>query len=410
MYLGYIRAAIRNKKIFTLLSIIQITITIILIIEVLVKLSTINYKSRELKSELNLDLNKTYQFIVYGNDQGKSDFKKELSNYVDIGSYRYENSVIKEIINNEKFINMFGVEDESAANGIPLLKMDKNLFDLLNINIVSGRSLNETDFELKNDKIPIIFSETYKNIVNIGDTITAEGISTKIYEVVGFYDKSVKWMPPNGIEFFGLEDLGKMGVTIHSQEEKEFPLYEQAINSSTYITSDKLNKNEVENIVKDANEKYGLNVEVLSITDILNRFKKENYPLIMQTIFFSIFMVISSCVGLTSNISFTIINRKREFGIRLANGFRKKDIKLLLLSEMLFITLISTMIAMTLKLFEVYRNKQISISEKILIPQFNSIDFVISILLVGVILGISAIVPLKNIDKLQPKEMIGGID
>ena len=410
MYLGYIKTSLRNKRLFTLLSILQVTITIILIIKVLINLSTINYREIELKRNLNLDLDNTYQFIVYGNEQGKVELKNELRKHFDIGSYKYDNQIIKEVMYNDKFINMFDTEEEFINSGVPTLKVDKNIFSILDINITDGRNLNEEDFDLKNNTIPIIFSEEYKEMMKIGDTITSEGLITEVYEVVGFYNKDIKWLPSNDIQFFALEDLGKMGITIPSKEEKESILYEMTINASTYITSDKLSKSEIQNIVNDTNKDYGLNIEVLSITDILDRFKKESYPLLIQNIFFSIFMVVSSCLGLASNMSFTIINRKREFGIRLANGFRKRDIKLLVISEMLFITLISTIIAMTWKFVELYKDKQLSISEKILVPQFTISDFIIAILLVCIIIITASIIPLRNIDKLQPKEMIGGAE
>ncbi|MEN8435604.1 ABC transporter permease [Clostridium septicum] len=410
MYLGYIKSSIRNKKLFTLLSIVQITITMVLVIDVLINLSTINYKEREFKNNLNVDLNNTYKFSVYGNGSGKVDLKKKLSNYFDIGSYKYYNSNIKEFKNNEKFIEKFNLDKELNNNDVPILKINKNLFNILDINITDGRSLNEDDFNLNKDNIPIIFSEEYKDIVNIGDIVTYEGIFTQRYKVVGFFNENIKWFPSNDIQFFALENLGKMGITMPSKKENESQLYEMSINSSTYITSDKLNKSEIQNIIDDANKEYGLNVEILSIKDILNRFKKENYPFILQTVFFSIFMLVSSCLGLASNMSFTIINRKKEFGIRLANGFRKKDIKLLVISEMLLLSLISTIIAMIFKFTEFYKNRQFSIAEKIIVPQFSIIDFISAIVLVVIIIVISSIIPLRNIDKLQPKEMIGGIE
>ena len=410
MYLGYIKSSIRNKKLFTLLSIVQITITMVLVIDVLINLSTINYKEREFKNNLNVDLNNTYEFIIYGNDAGSSDLKKKLSSYFDIGSYEYYHSNIEEFKNNEKFIEKFKLDKESNNNEVQILKIDKNLFNILDINIIDGRSLNEEDFNLDNDNIPIIFSEEYKDIVNIGDVVTYEGILTQRYKVVGFYNKNIKWFPSNDIQFFALEDLGKMGITIPSKKEKEVNFYGLAINNSTYITSDKLNKSEIQNIVDDVNKDYGLNIEILSIKDILNRFKQGIYPFILQKVFFSIFMLVSSCLGLASNMSFTIINRKKEFGIRLANGFRKKDIKLLVISEMLFLSLISTIIAMIFKFTELYKNRQFSIAEKIIVPQFSIIDFVVAIVLVVIIIVISSIIPLRNIDKLQPKEMIGTIE
>ena len=399
MYLGYIKSSIRNKKLFTLLSIVQITITMVLVIDVLINLSTINYKEREFKNNLNVDLNNTYKFSVYGNGSGKVDLKKKLSNYFDIGSYKYES-----------LGNMYYTEVQEPTNRVNILKADKNIFNLLDINITDGRNLNEDDFNLDKDKIPIIFSEEYKGRLNIGDTITNKVLTKENYEVVGFYNKDIKWFPRNDIQFFALEDLGKMGITIPSKKERELLFYEMEINSSTYITSDKLNKSEIQNIIDDVNKEYGLNVEILSIKDILNRFKQGIYPFILQTVFFSIFMLVSSCLGLASNMSFTIINRKKEFGIRLANGFRKKDIKLLVISEMLFLSLISTIIAMIFKFTEFYKNRQFSIAEKIIVPQFSIIDFIIAIVLVVIIIVISSIIPLRNIDKLQPKEMIGGIE
>lgn len=409
MYWKYIRASIKSKMLFTLLSMVQIAITIILIVEVLVSLSTINYKERELKSEVGIDLDNTYQFMVYGNDNGIVDYRNELSEYVDIGSYRYDRCSINELENNQELINMMSTEDEKMSD-VPILKADNNIFNMLDIQIVEGLNLKEEDFSLDEGKMPIIFSEEYKGIVNIGDVLTSELLCVNIYEVIGFYNKDIKWIPPNGVEFFGLEDLGKMAITMPSKEEKGFALYEKAVSNSTYITSDSLSGEEIKRIAEEINKDYGFNIEILSIQDILDRFKQGNYSLIMQNVFFSIFMIISACLGLTTNMSFSVIKRKREFGVRLANGFTKKDIKLLVLSEMLFITSVSTIVAMVFKLSEVYANKQIGIIEKVLVPQFTISDFIISIILVILIMLISSIVPLRSIENLQPKELIGGIE
>lgn len=410
-YLKYIRTSILNKKLFTGLTITQIIFTIILVIEILVSISTINYKQRELEDNLSIDINKVYQFIVYGDDTGISELKNELNKYVNIGSYRYENCQFNELLNNEEFKTMKNLkyrEIDGWNSTIPILKVDENIFNLLDVNITEGRNLKKDDFNKENEIDPIIFSNVYKGIVNIGDKLTFEGLEKQLYEVIGFYDENIKWIPENGVEFFGLEDLGEMAITIHSKADKIFTFFEKAIGNSTYITSDKLNKNDLENIVNEINQKYKLNVEVISIKEILQRFKEENSALIYQNLFFCIFMIISSCIGLSMNMLFTISSRKREFGIRIANGFRKKDIKLLVISEMIFLTTISTIVAMIIKLSEVYKNKEVSIAEKVLVPQFTINDFIIAIIIVGCIVVISSIIPLRKIDKLQPKEMIGG--
>ena len=410
LYFGYIKSAIRKKKFFTILSSIQIIITMILIIELLVSISTINYKEKELRSNLNIDLNKTYQFLVYGDSSGIVNYKNEIANHMNIGSYRYEICKVNEFMEDEKFINIEKELEDVDNSYMRFLKLDKNIFDLLDIDIVDGRKFNESDFELKDDVIPILFSEVYRDVVKIGDEITCDNITTEVYEVIGFFDKNTKWIPSNGIEFFGLEDLGKMAITIPSKEEKSFPLYERSILNSTYITSNNLNKDQIKMIINQINENYKLNSEVLSIKDVLNRFKKENYPLIMQNLFFCVFMFISACLGLATNMSYTIMNRKREFGIRMANGFRKWDIKLLVLSEMVFLTTISSIIAIIIKFIEIYQNRAMSIAEKILVPQFTGKDFIITIILIIIIIALASIIPLRNIDKLQPRELIGGND
>lgn len=412
-YLKYIKTSILNKKLFTGLTIIQIVFTIILVIEILVSISTINYKKRELEDNLSIDINKVFQLIVYGDDTGISEFKNELSEYLDIGSYRYENCEFNELLNNEEFkkiANLKNGQVEGQDLSIQILKSDENIFNLLDVAVTEGRSLKKDDFNKEQKIDPIMFSNAYKGAVNVGDKLTFDGLEKQLYEVVGFYDENVKWIPENGVEFFGLEDLSEMAITMHSKADKNSVFFEKSIGNSTYIISDKLSKDDISNIVKKVNEKYKFNVEVLSIKEILQRFKEENIKLIHQNLFFCIFMIISSCIGLSMNMLFTISNRKREFGIRMANGFRKKDIKFLIISEMVFLTSISTIIAMIIKLSEVYKNKKISMIEKILVPQFTTNDFIISILIVSCIVIISSIIPLRKLSKLQPKEMIGGME
>lgn len=246
-YLKYIKTSILNKKLFTGLTIIQIVFTIILVIEILVSISTINYKKRELEDNLSIDINKIFQLIVYGDDTGISEFKNELSKYLDIGSYRYENCEFNELLNNEKFKKISNLENgqvEGEDLGIQILKSDENIFNLLDVAVTEGRSLKKDDID------PIMFSNAYKGAINIGDKLTFDGLEKQLYEVVGFYDENVKWIPENGVEFFGLEDLGKMAITMHSKADKNSVFFEKAIGNSTYIISDKLSKDDINNIVK----------------------------------------------------------------------------------------------------------------------------------------------------------------
>jgi len=132
----------------------------------------------------------------------------------------------------------------------------------------------------------------------------------------------------------------------------------------------------------------------------LNEMKENmllNIPYSMKYFFYGVIILILSSFGIISTILFSILKRKREFGVRIAVGASKKDIAKMITGEIAALFIISQVLSILIALL-------ISNGSKTLILNWESIG---KCLLVTLVLGIISIIPaLIRVFKMKPVELI----
>jgi len=122
-----------------------------------------------------------------------------------------------------------------------------------------------------------------------------------------------------------------------------------------------------------------------------------NIPYSMKYFFYGVIILILSSFGIISTILFSILKRKREFGVRIAVGASKKDIAKMITGEIAALFIISQVLSILIALL-------ISNGSKTLILNWESIG---KCLLVTLVLGIISIIPaLIRVFKMKPVELI----
>ncbi len=138
----------------------------------------------------------------------------------------------------------------------------------------------------------------------------------------------------------------------------------------------------------------------------LQEYKNEKLETFKINIFISIFFMIAALSGTTAVILSSIIQRKREFGIRLATGASINSLKIIIVGEIMLITIISAIVAFAISYLNNYTS--ISLYKEIVFDLFK--DEVLLFILASIIIMTfaSSILPIIKINRLQPRELIGG--
>jgi len=117
----------------------------------------------------------------------------------------------------------------------------------------------------------------------------------------------------------------------------------------------------------------------------------------MKYFFYGVIVLILSSFGIISTILFSILKRKKEFGIRIATGASKKHISKMIIGEIAALFLFSQLLSILIALF-------ICNGSKSLILNWESIGIC---LLITLVLGIISIVPaFIRVFKMKPVELI----
>ena len=117
----------------------------------------------------------------------------------------------------------------------------------------------------------------------------------------------------------------------------------------------------------------------------------------MKYFYYGVIILILSSFGIISTILFSILKRKREFGVRIAVGASKKDIAKMITGEIAALFIISQVLSILIALL-------ISNGSKTLILNLESIGLCLLIILV---LDIISIIPaLIRVFKMKPVELI----
>jgi len=392
-----------------------------MLIKVFTNISVFYYQENSIKKYTNLDMNKTVRVIFeYSEDTpslvDKFNVLKQYINSLEgvrgYGGYDGTGMYINDLAENEDYINLnkkiykdtFREENPGISE---IFYTDEICYNILDIEIYEGRSLNKDDFNTDNvEEIPILAGYKYKDIIKLGTVLTV-GDQKEKFKVVGIMKPNNKWFSDDDYIRLPLEDIDSRFIIPFTPTQKNDLMSTLCMLHKMFFVLDSSDdfltlSEQIERKALD----LGLKVSCVTMAQELQEYKNEKLETFKINIFISIFFMIAALSGTTAVILSSIIQRKREFGIRLATGASINSLKIIIVGEIMLITIISAIVAFAISYLNNYTS--ISLYKEIVFDLFK--DEVLLFILASIIIMTfaSSILPIIKINRLQPRELIGG--
>lgn len=426
-YIKIIFKSLFKRKISSLFIIIQLTITIVMLLSSFIMLNSTNYLQDQVK-EKGLDLNKTMKLNIYNptftdtfkeNYNQLEDYINSIPEITNFGGFDLTNSIFEELETNDKYIALRknvikGTFKEQYPTSSEMLLIDKGIYNLLNLKITDGRELREDDFFKDEQKItPLLAGENYKNVLKIGEILTIQDTNSK-YEIVGFIDKNSSWFNEQDYISNMLINLDDKFIIPYNNSEKiSTKDILSKSNAIFYVINNEDKINYINNIIETKANSLNLRVKSNSISEELFNFKKSVNDIVYTNLFLSIFLIVLSCLGISTVMISSILNRKKEFGIRIATGASINYIRKLIIGEVSFLAIISSVISILIVFINNLQSYKFNKYNDIGINPMENISpkcIVFVFLIIMIIVIITTFLPLEKFKNLQTKDLIGGID
>jgi putative ABC transport system permease protein len=392
-----------------------------MLIKVFTNISVFYYQENSIKKYTNLDMNKTVRVIFEYSEETPSFVDKfnVLKQYINslegvrgYGGYDGTGMYINDLAENEDYINLnkkiykntFREENPGISE---IFYTDEICYNILDIEIYEGRSLNKDDFNTDNvEEIPILAGYKYKDIIKLGTVLTV-GDQKEKFKVVGIMKPNNKWFSDDDYIRLPLEDIDSRFIIPFTPTQKNDLMSTLCMLHKMFFVLDSSDdfltlSEQIERKALD----LGLKVSCVTMAQELQEYKNEKLETFKINIFISIFFMIAALSGTTAVILSSIIQRKREFGIRLATGASINSLKIIIVGEIMLITIISAIVAFAISYLNNYTS--ISLYKEIVFDLFK--DEVLLFILASIIIMTfaSSILPIIKINRLQPRELIGG--
>ena len=246
----------------------------------------------------------------------------------------------------------------------------------------------------------------YKDIIKLGTVLTV-GDQKEKFKVVGIMKPNNKWFSDDDYIRLPLEDIDSRFIIPFTPTQKNDLMSTLCMLHKMFFVLDSSDdfltlSEQIERKALD----LGLKVSCVTMAQELQEYKNEKLETFKINIFISIFFMIAALSGTTAVILSSIIQRKREFGIRLATGASINSLKIIIVGEIMLITIISAIVAFAISYLNNYTS--ISLYKEIVFDLFK--DEVLLFILASIIIMTfaSSILPIIKINRLQPRELIGG--
>lgn len=228
------------------------------------------------------------------------------------------------------------------------LRVNDNFFLKYDVHINEGTNFNNFKYEL-NDKVPLILGDAYREYYKVGDDFGGDYFlfpEDTTYEVVGFIKKGDKYYNLNLGTYISLDHyilLPDVDIDVNNAYRKEVIIanFAQRIpglllsDEDTYLDlKDKVNELDMSMMYRIDNQR---NVVDSIYGDAINSFK-------MMAISFGTLTLFSLLIIIMNLFRRISMNFKR-YAVHLVNGASKKDIRKLVMNDLLVLITISTLIA-----------------------------------------------------------------
>ncbi|MGL5713523.1 MAG: hypothetical protein ACRCXT_20615 [Paraclostridium sp.] len=424
--------SIKKDKIFTILIVIQLSITFLFINLVTNNILNMKNDMSDMISTQNEEVNYRLVDTLYEDPETQNKvfndkiyfskfklFYEDLSKSNDIYTF-YENIdqqlYIKDFSGQDKFyeeykysenVHEYGdvIVNGDKLSGINNKILSKNIIEKYNFNVISGRMLNNDDFILNNVNatIPVLVGYEFKDEYNIGDKFEADLYYKRLqFEVIGILEKDtyINKAESDDIEYLDTYIITpsinySLDVSVDNEEDYSYLniLYLQKTNGvigikKGYKISDFINKFDNLTLQHDV-----CNYEINGIQSFnmkfLNLSSKESIKIVTLI---CLIMILFSIISISFILLCKFIKNKYNYGVHILLGSTKFNIVLEIILEIILLCSVSNLIALGMTFV---------LSKGIL--NYSNINFLVSIIIVIV----GCIIPIIEIRNSDISSMIG---
>lgn len=323
--LKYIISSIKKSKFISLIFIFQITIAIIGLSQISYHIDYNNIYEKNIKA-LDVNPNTMYRTRYLG---GLFQFDINNQFIEDIKSNLGKDSIglsINTIVSLEKKVE--GYERDYVEN----LKVSKTIFNMMNLNIVEGRSFEEEDFN-KSTITPVLISNEYKSIFKLGDKFKTnfDVGYTEEFKVIGYFDKKCKWVTQDFIDA-DFKELKDIFISPYYYE-KENKHNANLFNGFYLFNNTNKNNSQFKETVGDILRKNSMSMKIESLTEILEEQKTESQKYVISALIIGTVLILFTLFSIGMVLFYSLKYRQAEIGILKMAGMKSKKIKLGIMLE-----------------------------------------------------------------------------
>lgn len=408
-------SSIRHNKTRTLLILALNTLTFFLALLTLTNSFAFYTQNADVRKLFRYDMDNTYRVDavkIENEEKIGADFE-ELKAFVNeqenavCGAYDIVGIYFDELTNNPEFIELnkktyVGTKFESYPLTADVVFIDPEILQIVNF------ELAENDFQpIEKDGelyLPLYAGTDFDEILSIGDTLTMSRVGEK-YIVAGFLENK-KWLDDNDAVTMPPASLNHMFLAQFSELEKQRSVND--LNMIHHSTVGKIFLNCSENVADEFNARAaekGIKFNVISLAEFTELWKANNEEVLRQYLFLAVIVLICSSISIVSALCVNVLLKKKEYGVRIAFGSTKERIILSFCLEMLFLNIISGIIAFGLS-YRSFAGNIIQSYREIYLRTLGSTSLVCLIGLMMLLTVMVLFVPVKLLKRYNPASLI----
>lgn len=408
-------SSVWHNKVRTLLILVLNSLTFFLAFTTLTNNFAFYTQLSDIKNMFRYDTKNIYRVgavKIENEDNLGTDFE-ELKAFVNAqenavcGAYDVVGSYFDELTDDPQFVALnkkayIGKKYERFPSIVAVVYIDVEILEIVDFKLTADDFnpvvINEEPYT------PLYAGKDFEGVLSLGDRLTLSGVGEK-YIVAGFLDNE-KWFDNSDSITMPRVSLNHMFFAPFSELEKGLSLHSlNAVHSSTV---GKIFMNCDKNIAVEFNMRAaekGIKFNVPSIYDLTENWKTSNQELLNNNLFLTVIVLICSTISIVSTLCVSVLLKKKEYGIKIAFGSTKGKIIFSLCGEMLFLNLVSGIIAFIL-CYHSFVGDIIDSYRDIYLRTLCSTSLLCLIGLVIVLMVLVLFIPVKLLKQYDPAVLI----
>ncbi|KGG79900.1 hypothetical protein Y919_09200 [Caloranaerobacter azorensis H53214] len=408
--------SIWKEKCRSLLTILLISISVFLILRVVTTSFAFKIQQKMIKSMFKTNMNRIYRLdfssIPPGEEGEKINNIKEFAmSYENVSVSAYDETTLyfKELKNNKEYRKrnatiLKGTILEDYPGISDVVMIEPNMLNYINF------SLEENDFKPilidGEEYLPLFVGSKYSDIIKVNTILTIEYNNVK-YIVKGYLGDDDIW-------FNDSDPITNIPIKLSTKFFAPFSASDRTDNMTQLSTVGKIfiNLGENKNYLKilEEIEEFALNenvkMRISNLAEFMELWEKSQKNIAKFGYILAFTITFCSLVSVIASLCVSVFLRKKEFGIRIAYGYSKKDIICSVIFENLILVGISTIVVYMYYFLKVQAMKFTTVN--VLLVTLKSYSLCIITIFALLVLIIISILPIKLISEYQPVDLIDG--